>query len=55
MKDLRGSYRLEIPRMNAVMKHWLRSFRHSAAKIWNDLNESVRTLGSLNLKMVYVF
>ena len=43
VKDLRGIYRLEIPRVNTTT-HGPHSFRYSSAKRWNDFNESVRAL-----------
>ena len=47
VKDLRGSYRLEIPRVNTTA-YGLHSLRFSAAKRWNDLDESVRILENFN-------
>ena len=47
VKDLRGLYRLEIPRINTTA-YGLHSFRYSAAKRWNDLDESVRNLSKIS-------
>ena len=43
MKDVRGSYQLEITRVNTTTRGPY-SFRYSAAKRWNDLNESLHAL-----------
>ena len=47
VKVLCGTYWLEILRVN-TMTHGLHSSRYSAAKRWNDLNESVCGLDSFN-------
>jgi len=50
-KDLLGTYRFEIPKINTTT-YGLHSFvRYSTAKRWNDLNESVHALENFqNLK-----
>ena len=41
--NLRGDNTVQLPRVNST-KHGLRSWRYSAAKLWNNLPNEIRLI-----------